>query len=183
MSQGARVTSVEALEAFRSTLIVYLSKARPTLEEVSADVMRLKLWLENDQRMYWEGQVKRRQKELERVQAELFSARIAILNQASSAQQLAYHRARRSHDEAESKLRMVKRWNKEYDSRSQPLLKQMEKLHSFLANDLVKAINHLGEAAQTLHDYAGLTPPAIEAPPSSAGAETAAPPKEGTSGT
>src|SRR5215468_7273723 len=183
MSQGARVTSVEALEAFRSTLIVYLSKARPTLEEVSADVMRLKLWLENDQRMYWEGQVKRRQKELERVQAELFSARIAILNEASSAQQLAYHRARRSLDEAENKLRMVKRWNKEYDGRSQPLLKQMEKLHSFLANDLVKAINHLGEAAQTLHDYAGLTPPAIEAPPSSAGAETAAPPKEGTSGT
>ena len=182
MSPGARVTSVEALEAFRSTLIVYLSKARPTLEEVSADVMRLKLWLENDQRMYWESQVKRRQKELERAQAELFSARIALLREADSAQQLAYHRARRSLDEAETKLRTVKRWNKEYDSRAQPLVKQMEKLHSFLANDLVKAIHHLGEAAQTLHDYAGLTPPAIEPPPV-AGAETAAPPKEGTSGT
>ncbi len=77
MPQKAHVTSVEALEAFRSSLIVYVSKARPTLEEVTADVLRTRLWLETEQRTHWEGQVRRRAKELEQAQAALFSARIS----------------------------------------------------------------------------------------------------------
>ncbi|HXU76213.1 MAG TPA: hypothetical protein VN794_06565 [Methylomirabilota bacterium] len=166
MAQGARVSSVEALEAFRATLIVYLSKARPTLEEVSAEVMRIKLWLENDQRMFWEAQAKRRLKALEQAQADLFSARISNLREETSAEQVAYHRARRALDEAEDKLRVVKRWNREFDSRAQPLVKQMEKLHTFLAHDLMLAINYLGETAETLHAYAGLQAPSIApAPP------------------
>ena len=65
MPEQAHVSSVEALEAFRTSLILYLNKARPTLEEVSSDVLRMKLWLENDQRVHWENQVRRRIKELE----------------------------------------------------------------------------------------------------------------------
>ena len=41
--QRAHVDSVDALEAFRTTLLVYVSKARPTVEDVSADVLRTKL--------------------------------------------------------------------------------------------------------------------------------------------
>ena len=74
MPERAHVTSVEALEEFRATLIVYLTKARPTLEEVSGDVMRTRLWLENEQRVHWEAQVRRRTKELEEAQAALFQA-------------------------------------------------------------------------------------------------------------
>ena len=48
MPERAHVTSLEALESFRASLILYVSKARPTLEEVSADVVRTRLWLEND---------------------------------------------------------------------------------------------------------------------------------------
>ena len=62
MPQSAHVTSVDALEAFRSSLIVYMSKARPTLEEISAEVMRTRLWLQTDQRTHWESQTRRRAK-------------------------------------------------------------------------------------------------------------------------
>src|ERR1051326_5682638 len=48
MPERAQVTSVEAIEAFRASLILFLSKARPTLEEVSGDVLRTKLWLQHD---------------------------------------------------------------------------------------------------------------------------------------
>ena len=37
MPQKAHVTSLDALEAFRSDLIVYLSQARPALDEIGAD--------------------------------------------------------------------------------------------------------------------------------------------------
>ena len=60
MSQQAKVGALDALDAFRASLLVYLSQARTTLEEVSADVLRLRLWLENEQRTYWENQVRLR---------------------------------------------------------------------------------------------------------------------------
>ena len=60
MPDRAHVTSVDALESFRANLIIYLSKARPTLDEVSADVQRIHGWLENEQRTHWENELRRR---------------------------------------------------------------------------------------------------------------------------
>ena len=160
----AQVTSVEALEEFRSTLIVYLSKARPTLEEVSADVLRTRLWLENEQRTHWENEVKRRHKALEQAQSELFSARISNLRKETAAEVMAVHRCRRLLDEAQTKLLTLKRWLREFDSAAQPLLKQMEKLHTVLANDMIKAVAYLGQAIETLDAYAGTPAPTLATP-------------------
>jgi hypothetical protein len=170
MPQKAHVTSVDAIEAFRSNLINYVSKARPTLEEVTADVLRLKSWLQNEQRTHWEAQVRRRSKDLEEAQQALFSARISNLRDESTAEQTAYHRARRALDEALEKLRVLKNWNREFDSRLDPLVKQMEKLHTLLANDLTLAVAYLAEVVQTLASYA-----AMPAPSASAAGEPAAP--------
>jgi hypothetical protein len=81
ISHKANVTSVEALKAFRASLIIYVSKARPALEEVSADVQRMRSWLENDQRTHWENQLRRRLKVLEQAQQALFSAKIGNLRE------------------------------------------------------------------------------------------------------
>src|SRR5882724_5386529 len=163
MPQKAHVTSVEALESFRSSLIVYLGKARPTLEEVSGEVVRTRLWLQNDQRTNWEAQARRRAKLLEQAQAALFSARISNLRKETSAEQLAFHRAKRSMEEAEAKLRTIKQWNREFDNRVEPLVKQTEKLHTVLAHDMIKAIAYLTEAIKTLAAYSETAPPASAA--------------------
>ena len=63
MAERAQVSSIDALEAFRSNLVIYVSKARPALEEVSAEVVRTRAWLETEKRAYWENQVRRRRKE------------------------------------------------------------------------------------------------------------------------
>src|SRR5215472_5877684 len=158
MPQRAQVTSVDALDAFRADLIVYVSKARPTLEEVTADVLRLRVWLENEQRTHWDNQVRKRKKDLEQAQAALFSARMSNLREETAAEQMAYHRARRELDDAENKLRVVKHWTREFDARLQPLVKQMEKLHTILANDMVLAAAYLAQAVQTLQAYAQIAP-------------------------
>lgn len=168
MPQRAQVTSVEALEAFRSLLIVYVSKARPTLEEVTAEVLRTRSWIQNEQRTRWEAEARRRAKELEQAQAALFSAKISNLRQESSAEQIAFHRARRAMDEAESKLRTLKQWNREFDNRCDPLVKQTEKLHTVLASDLTKGIAYLTEAIKTLAAYIEGGPPAAAPAPAPA---------------
>ena len=165
MPERAHVTSLEALESFRASLILYVSKARPTLEEVSADVVRTRLWLQNDQRMHWENQVRRRAKALEQAQEALSSARMSNLREASAAEQMAVHRAKRALEETEAKLKRLKQWNREFDSRVEPLVKQLEKLHTVLAHDLLLATNSLAQTIQTLAAYADITPPSAAASP------------------
>jgi hypothetical protein len=158
MPDRAHVTSVDALESFRSSLIIYVSKARPTLEEVSSDVQRMRGWLEGEQRTYWENELRRRARALQEAQQALFSARISKLSEASAMEQLAVQRTKRALDEAEAKLRTIKQWNRVFDNRVGPLVKQMEKLHTVLTNDMVQAIAYLKQAIDTLHNYAGVIP-------------------------
>ncbi len=170
MSQKAQVRSIDAIEAFRSHLIVYLSQARPALEEAAAEVMRTRSWLENDQRTYWENQIRRRTKELEQAQQALFSARIGTLRHETAADQLAFHRAKRALEEAEAKARTVRKWAREFDNRVQPLLKQTEKLHTVFSQDMVNAVAYLTQAINTLATYAE-TQPVLTEPGRTGGAE------------
>lgn len=158
MPQQAQVRSVDALDSFRASLIVYLSQARPALEEVTSEVVRTRVWLETEQRNYWENQVRRRRKELEQAQQALFSARLGNIRHETSAELMAVQRAKRAFDEAETKLRVLKKWNREFEGRVQPLVKQMEKLHTVLSNDMVKAVAYLAQALNTLAAYAELHP-------------------------
>lgn len=156
MADRAQITSFEALEAFRSDLINYLSKARPALEEVSNEVLRAKQWLQNDQRRFWEGEMKARSKKLERAKAELFSVSMSKIQEVSAAQQLIVHRCKQAVEEAQGKLAMLKKWDREIDNRSEPLVKQVDQFQSFVAIEMPRAIAYLTEAIKTLEQYAGI---------------------------
>ena|SRR5579859_3496521 len=180
MAEKAVVSSVDAIESFRSNLIIYLSKARPTLEEINAEVMRLRSWMDNDQRSLWESQFKRRSKELQEAQAALFSSRIGLLKKESAAEQMAVHKAKRSLDEAELKIRVLKRWSRDFEGTVQPLVKQMEKLHTVLSNDMPKAIVYLAQVVKTLSSYADRSAPAsVNEPAASSAGAAAEKPAEG----
>src|SRR5207253_11367379 len=109
----------------------------------------------NEQRMHWENQVRRSGQALEQAQQALSSARMSNLRDASNTEHMAVRKAKRALEEAEGKLKQLKYWNREFDSRIEPLVKQLEKLHTFLANDLVQANAYLTHAIDTLAQYAG----------------------------
>ena len=158
MSERAKVTSLEAIEVFRARLIIYRDKAGRVLDEAGEDVIRTRVWLQTDRVTFWEGQIRRRAKELEMRQQELFSAQLSGMRDASFVQQQAVQRARRAIGEAEGKLHIVKQWNRQYDQRVEPLGKQVEKLRHNLVHDLGQAIAFLSEVTKTLAEYAEMRP-------------------------
>ena len=167
MAEQAKVTSVDAIEAFRSNLIVFLSKARPTLEEISSDVLRTRMWLENDQRDHWDREMKRRRRDLEQAQAELFSARLSKIQQASAAQHMAVHRAQGAVREAEEKQRLLKKWERELENRTEPMVKLVDQLHGFSNSEMHRAAEYLGNVVESLQAYAesrprGVTPTSVD---------------------
>jgi len=175
MAQQAKVTSVDAIDAFRAQLIVYLSKARPTLEEVAADVSRLRQWLENDQRRFWEREIKERRKKLERAQAELFSAMMSKMREVSAAQQMAVRHAQDAVREAESRIAALKRWERELENRSEPLLKQVDALHNYLITEMPRAVAYLTQVLKSLEAYAAVQPAGKSAAPPPAAAAPESP--------
>jgi len=155
MATQAKITSTEALEAFRAALIVFLSKARRSLDDATDEVRRVKQWLQHDQRTHWEGEFRRRTKRVEQAQQELMSARLgadAHQQSALMARQMAMAKAQRELAEVEVKLRKLKAWNQNYDTASDPIIKRMEKLRQTL-NDLPKAIAYLVSVQKALDAY------------------------------
>lgn len=159
MANQAKVTSVEALEGFRASLVLYLSKARPTLEEAADEVSRTRAWLQDDRRRHWETEVRRRARALEEAEAELFSSRLSSFREATAVQQLAVHKAKRALAEAEEKLDRVRKWNRDFENQADPLVKQVQGLHTFLVTDMAKAVAFLAQLIRTLEAYTEATPP------------------------
>jgi hypothetical protein len=182
---GAHVTSTDAIESFRASLIAYLAKTRPILEDACDEVVRTRQWLQQDRRIHWENQLRRRTRELENANQALYSARLANLREVTSAEQAAAHRARRALNEAEEKLRLVKRWSLEFDHRAGPLVKQLEQLRTMMSNDMPKAVLQLAQILKVLDAYANTTPSTSAPPPTDAGhqerdgGEASAAPAEG----
>ena len=166
MPEQAIVTSVDALRAFRANLIVYVSKARPALEEVTADVVRMRTWLETDRRVFWEAEIRRRNRRLEAAQQALFGVTLSNLRDVTMAEKANVRKAKEALDDAELKLKSVKRWVRELDTKLEPLARQLEKLHTILSSDMTNAIVYLAEAARTLDAYAEVAPSSNATPPS-----------------
>jgi len=158
MAEQAKITSVEAIDSFRAALVLYLSRARPALEEISAEIVRVRTWLQNDQCRLWENELRVRRRKLEEAQQELFSARISSFQESTSLQSMAVQRWQRSVREAEEKLARLKRWEQELDNRSEPLVKQAEQFQTFLLTEAPKAIAYLGEIVKTLESYTDIGP-------------------------
>ena len=155
MAEQAQITSVEAIESFRASLILFLGQARPALEEVSSEVLRAKLWLQDEQRRFWENELRLRRRKLEEAQRALSTARLSEFQETTSLQQMAVHRAQRSVREAEAKAAQLKKWNLELENRAAPLVKQVEQFHSFLTTEMPRAVAHLSQVVKTLEAYAG----------------------------
>jgi hypothetical protein len=158
MAQQAQITSVEAIESFRASLVVYLSQTRPLLEEISREAVQTRLWVQNDRRRFWELELRRRLRKLEEARQELFNAKLSILQEASSLHYMAVQRAQRAVAEAEGKLAVIKKWNLELEDRAAPLTKQVEQLHGFLIMDMGRAVAYLDQVLNALAAYRDVMP-------------------------
>ena len=168
MPDRAKVTSLEAIEAFRAKLIIYRDKAGRVLDEVSDEVIRTRLWLETDRLTHWESQIRRLTRELEQRQQELFSAQMSGLREASYMQQVAVQKAKRAIRDAEEKMQTVKHWRRQFDHQIEPPARQVEKLRHTLGHEMGMAVAWINELTKTLSAYAELSPSAPAPPPKTA---------------
>lgn len=153
MPERAHLTSVEALESFRAALVIYLSKAQPALEEVTAQLMRTRVWIGEDRQRHWQQQRRQRMLQLEQTRNTLSTVRMSNVHGATHEAQVDYRRAQQAYEEAESKLRTLKRWGREFDSCVGTQAKQLDRLMDQFITRLPQAIAYLDQLLDTLDQY------------------------------
>ena len=175
MAEQARITSLEALEFFRQRLLIFQGKAQRLLEDARSEVKVTRNWLQNEQWLHWETQIKKRRKLLEIAEAELMTARFSEFVDTPTVQQQAVRKARRLVEEAEEKLRLVKKWSQEFDRVADPHVRRLDRLRDWLDDEVPKASAFLWNAQRTLEDYASGDMPSPAPKPPSPPSETPAP--------
>ena len=173
MATQAKVTSIEALERFRASLIVFLNKAHSALDQTTDEIRRTRAWIDHDRHTHWEAEVRRRARILAQAEQELLSARMTKARDDLSAQQLAVRKAKSSLEEAEQKMRNVKIWRRDLDGLVDPLARGLNSLRSYLDHDLPGGIAHLAELQRLVESYTEMrvAVPAGAASAPAAGAE------------
>jgi hypothetical protein len=170
--QQAKVTSLDALEAFRSSAIVFASKARRAVDQASDEVRRTRYWLEGDRKTFWENELRKRTRAFERAEQELVSARFSEFNESMHIQKAAMRKAQAAMGEATEKLRAIKTWSRNFDGLFDPMVKRLDTLRQYLEHDMPKAVAYLTQIITTLDSYTELmgggpvdAPPESGAPP------------------
>jgi len=94
---------------------------------------------------------------------------MSTLQRSSTLQTMAVQRAQRAVQEAEQKMVVLKRWERELETLSDPLLKQVEQLQGYLTGEMENRVLFLDEAIQALDAYTELrstvSPSAPGSPP------------------
>jgi hypothetical protein len=168
MATQVKITSVDTLANFRSKTIIFVTRARRALDMAGDEIKRTRQWIQTDQRMFWEGQLKMRRRKLDQANAELMSARMSEFNDSASMQIQQVRKAKHEVEIAEEKLRNLKKWNQNFDRLADPLVKRVEGFRQFLDHEMPQAIAYLEQAQKTLEAYAEIHTPGADAPPAAA---------------
>ena len=166
MSTQARITSLEALETLRAALVVFVSKSKASVDGVRETVKRTRQWLQADQRTHWEGEIRRRRRALDQAVQELYSARLTKMTATITMREAVVRLAKEAVEEAENKLRAVKRWSQNFDAASDPLVKKVESLRDYLEHNMTDAVTFLHRVRDILDAYTERSAP--QAPPPAA---------------
>src|SRR5262245_3496938 len=113
MAEGARVESIDALKAFKRALFKFAEGASVALGDAESEIHRAQIWLETEQRSYWNNQLRIRTELVARAKEAVRMKKLykdaTGSRQSAVEEEKALAIAQRKLAEAEQKISAVKR--------------------------------------------------------------------------
>lgn len=169
MSQNARVNSIAMLKELRSALATFAETASVALDEVSSEIQRTTVWLNEDRRRHWKNEVRLRTEQ--QVQAKLALKRkgvfdLALTGGRTSAidEKKALAKAERRLQEARRRLAHTQAWILRIDKELSDYRAASAGLTSAIEADIPNARARLEKMVESLEAYVALAPPAALEP-------------------
>ncbi|MCA9291346.1 MAG: hypothetical protein KDA25_09460 [Phycisphaerales bacterium] len=149
---------------FKVRLIEFAELGRSAISEADSEVLRVQNWLQHEQRLYWERAIRKRKEKVASAQADLFRAQLAATDERPDCtdEKRALRKAQERLDEAEGKLRSVKKWTALLDREGMLYKAQVQSLSTFLDGDIPRAAVRLERMIETLEEYVAMAPPTTD---------------------
>ena len=161
MSQFARVTSLDALRNFKAAIAEFAEQAGQALSEAQSDVQRTVWWIQHDQPAHWQREIKKRTEKLNLAKTELFRKQLESNDTRTSAvvERKAVAKAQAALDEADEKLRRVKKWAIALEREFMLFKAGCSQVSTAIAGDLPAAMGRMDKMIDSLEAYVRLTAP------------------------
>jgi hypothetical protein len=150
--KSARIDSPDVIKRFRNDFILFDSACQQAVEGVRADVTRTIGWLKGEQLSYWKQQIRKRDELVLRAKAAYQRVRFAS-NASGLDEKRALQKAIRRKEEAEEKLKRVKKWAQVIERKSGPMLGPVLRLSNELADMTPRAVVRLDRMVDSLDAY------------------------------
>lgn len=158
MTNSARVTSIEAVRAFRAALTQFGDEAEDSVVMLQLASRKAMQWLQQDRARYWPEQVRKAQEWVMQARNELERCQLRYgSEQAPSCmdQKKALEKARRRLRLCEEKVKAVKRWTQIIRQELDNFQGELGKLTNWLEADLPRATAALERMLRALDKYVG----------------------------
>jgi hypothetical protein len=158
MAQAARVDSIEALKAFRASLLKFAESARNGLGSAEFDIHRADQWLKQEQRDYWKGTIRKRTEWVTRAKSALNQKKLYKSpmggEQSCIEEEKALAVAKKRLEEAEEKADCVRKWTQKLEQERLLYKGQVQGIGRSLDVDVPNAVALLDRLLLSLEAYA-----------------------------
>lgn len=161
MGNQAAVYSIQALKDFQAALVMFSEDALGALGAVDMEARRTLVWLQQDRRMYWVDQIKKRREWVAQAKAEVFRrqlAKTADYNPSFSEQKELLRRAEESLKDAEARLILVKKWEALLPQVIFEYQGSIRRIKDMAAGDALRAARALAKLVDALEKYINESP-------------------------
>jgi hypothetical protein len=168
----AKVESIEAIANFKRALFKFAEAANAALTDAEADMVGVHRWLDHEQRVYWQNNVRKATELVSRCEDALRQKRIFkdASGRTPSAvdEEKALARAKKMKEHAEDRLENVKRYAPRLAREIMLYKGQVQRFATFVASDIPGAAAKLDKMVDSLEAYVNLAASDASIPTSAA---------------
>jgi hypothetical protein len=165
MAEAADVRSIDALRDVRAAVHAFAEEAKNALADVDFDIRRTLDWLQNDQRLFWQAELRRWQQNLQIARADLARKKLGRFldhKPDTSQEEKAVRRAEERIEEAQKKLELLKKWVPELLHAVQEYRGSSQPLASLVDVEMPRAVARIDRMLEALEAYLQMAAPRTE---------------------
>jgi chromosome segregation ATPase len=168
MAEYARVENLDELKHLAEVLRKFKDRCSTALSDAEGEIHRVRGWLERDQPVYWQAQLKKRRDALEDAKNELRNktlyknvdgTRSSAIEERKKVQKIT-----RAVEEAQQKLANIKRWHVQLEREVMQYKSQVQHLVHAVEMDIPRAVAKIEAMIVALERYLATTAAAAGAP-------------------
>jgi len=157
MAELARVHNLDVLRKFKHALWKFQETANVALTDAESDLQRTSIWLETEQRTYWNGQLRKRHEAVQKAREKVQEKQLykdATGHRSSAVDEMKIlQAAQRALAEAEQKVAAIKKFIPKMQKQTQMYRGGVQRFASTVQSDLPVAVDRLDQMLATLEAY------------------------------